>query len=210
MKFRFCNFFLRLGPAPIETNNFFSIQHRGPDCLVRVAAFAEQFDAALAFYMDVSVAMRNATKSCWFELQRRSRKRLPREIVKGIGMVGYTQYGALYGDIGSDEIRALINEFWLSDRFRMVGTSRISPAAAVRLATELDNQERHDKDAGASTLPESVLFVLEKQHITGEPFLVLLVANRLVDSTRELISRAAARLQRPLLEVGPEARLTGQ
>jgi hypothetical protein len=205
MKFRFCNFFLRLGPAPIAANNFFSIQHHGPSSLVRVAAFAEQFDAALSFYMEVSVAMRGATDSCWFELQRRTRKRLPSEVVKGIGMVGYTQHGALYGDIGSEGIRELINEFWLSDRFRMVGTSRIPPATAVELAKALDNKGLDDRDAGAHALPTSVLFVLEKQHVTGEPFLALLVDNRLVNSTRELISRAAARLQRPLLEVGPEA-----
>ena len=200
MRFRFCNFFVRLGSAPVEENNFLAIEHHRSTCLVRVAALAEQFDAALAFYMDVSVAMRAASDGCWFELRRRTKKRLPAEAVKGTGIVGYTQEGALYGSIGSDDIRALLNEYWLSDRFRMIGTSRIPVSAAVALAIELD-----DKDLSDELLPTNVMFVLEIQYLTGESYLVALVDESALESTRELISRAATRLLRPLLEVGPRA-----
>jgi hypothetical protein len=201
MKFRFCNLFVRLGSAPTEENNFISIEQHGANCLVRVAAFAEQFDASLAFYMEVSAGMRGGSDSCWFELQRRARKRLPAEIIKGIGMVGYTGQGVLYGNIGSYEIMTLMNEFWLSDRFRIIGTSRVSATAAVELATALD-KGLHDSKG---KLPPNVIFVLEKQYYTHEPFLVMLVDNGALNSTRALISSAAVRLQRPLLEVGPGA-----
>ncbi|HZR33722.1 MAG TPA: hypothetical protein VFA76_17900 [Terriglobales bacterium] len=200
MKFRLSNLYVRLGSAPTETNNFVSIETRVASALIRVAACAEEFYVALAFYMEVSAAMGRATDSCWFELQR-TKGRLPNEIIKGIGMVGYTRHGALYGNIGSDEIRTLINEFWQSDRFRMIGTSRIPGTTAVELAIALD-QNLHDT---VDTLPENVMFLLERQYFSDEPFLVLLVDNRLLNSTRELLSRAAAHFQHPLLEVGPGA-----
>ena len=205
MKFRLCNFFVRLGSAPIEKNNFLSIEQRRSDCVVRVAAFAEQFYVALGFYMEVSEGMRGTTDSCWFELQRRTRKRLPREVLNDIAMAGYTQRGALYGDVGSDEISALVNEFWLGDQFRMIVTSRTSATTAVQLTIALGERPLHEEDTGSDRLPTSVIFVLEKQYFTGEPFLVLLIGNSNVNLTRELISRAAVRLQRPLLEVGPGA-----
>ncbi len=198
MKFRFCNLFVRLGPAPTEANNFISIDDSGSSALIRVAACAEEFYVGLAFYMEVCVAMRGVTDSCWFELQRR-RMQLPSEIAKGIGMVRYTRLGALYGNVRSDEIRALINEFWQGDRFRMIGTSRISATTAAELATALTKRLQDTTEK----LPTNVTFVLEKQYFTDEPFLTLLVDNHALDSTRELITRAASRLQRPLLEVGP-------
>ncbi len=200
MRFRFRNFYVRLGPAPIETSNFISVENRGANALIRAAACAEEFYVGLAFYMEVSAAMCDATDSSWFELRRRKR-RLPSEIVKGIGVVGYTRHGALYGEIGSDEIRTLINEFWQSDRFRTIGTSRIPARTAVELAIALDKNLHGTADA----LPESVMFLLEKQYFRDEPFLVVLVDSRILSSTRELLSRAAARFQHPLLEVGPGA-----
>ncbi|GEM_PF-5466418 len=200
MKFRFRNFYVRLGSAPTETNNFISIENRGSSALIRVAACAEEFYVGLAFYIEVSVAMRGATDSCWFELQR-TRRRLPSEIVKGIGVVGYTRYGALYGNIGSDEIRTLINEFWQGDRFRIIGTSQILATTAVELAIALDKGLHETVDA----LPTNVVFVLERRYFGNEPFLVLLVDNRILNSTRELLSRAAERLQHALLEVGSGA-----
>src|SRR6266576_3414990 len=200
MKFRFSNFFVRLGSAPTETNNFISIETRGASALIRVAACAEEFYVGLTFYMEVAVAMGGATDSCWFELQRK-RERLPNEIVKGVGMVGHTQHGALYGNIGSGEIRTLINEFWQSDRFRMIGTSQIPATTAVELTTTLDKNLHSTPDI----LPTSVLFVLERQYFTDKPFLLLLVDNRILNSTREMFNRAAARLQHALLEVGPAA-----
>ncbi len=201
MKFRFCNLFVRLGSAPTEEDNFISIEQRGATCLIRVAACAEPFEASLAFYMEVSAGMRDDSESCWFELQRRTRKRLPSEIIKGIGIVGYTRQGALYGNIGSYEIMTLINELWLSDRFRIIGTSRISGSEAVELATTLQKgiHEATDK------LPSNITFALEKQYFADEPFLVMLIDNRALNSTRELISRAATRLKRSLLEVGTGA-----
>jgi hypothetical protein len=200
MKFRLCNFYLRLGAAPTETNNFISIENRGTNVSIRVAACAEKFYVGLAFYMEISAAMCGAADSCWFEL-RRTRRRLPSEIVKGVGVVGYTRQGALYGNIGSDEIRTLINEFWQGDRFRMIGTSQIPATTAVELAIALDKNSHHT----AGVLPKSVTFLLERQYFSDEPFLVLLVDGRRLDSMRELISRAASRFQRPLLEVGPGA-----
>lgn len=200
MKLGFCKFYVRLGSAPTETNNFISIDNRGVNALVRVAACAEEFYVSLAFYMEVSAGMCGATDSCWFEL-RRTRRRLPGEIVKGIGMAGYTPQGALYGNIGSDEIRTLINEFWQSDRFRMIGTSRIPAATAIELAIALD-KNLHDT---ADTLPENVMFLMERQYFNDEPFLALLVDSRILNSTRELLSCAAVRFQHPLLEVGSGA-----
>jgi hypothetical protein len=200
MKFPLSNFYVRLGSAPTETNNFISIETRRASALIRVAACAEEFYVGLTFYMEVSAAMGGATDSCWFELQRK-RRRLPNEIVKGIGIVGHTRDGALYGNIGSDEVRTLINDFWQSDRFRMIGTSRIPATTAVEVAMAL-GKNLHDM---ADPLPTSVIFVLERQYFTDEPFLILLVDNRILNSTRELLNRAAARLQRPLLEVGPGA-----
>ena len=79
MKLRFFNFYITIGPAPITKNNFVSIEHRNSNCLVRLAAFAEQFYAALSFYMEIAKGMHEATDSCWFELQRRRKKRLPSE-----------------------------------------------------------------------------------------------------------------------------------
>jgi len=206
MKFRLSNLFVRLGSAPTEEDNFISIERTGANCLIRVAACAEKFDASLAFYMEVSAGMRGGSDSCWFELQRRTRKRLPSEIIKGVGVVGFTRQGALYGNIGSYEIMTLINEFWLSDRFRIIGTSRIPAITAVELATALDKCLHNTTDE----LPTNVIFVLEKQYFADEPFLVLLVDSRTLNSTRELVSRAGARLQRPLLEVGPGAWPPGQ
>lgn len=200
MKFRFCDFYVRLGSAPTETNNFVSIENRGSDALIRVAACAEEFYVGLVFYMEVSAAMSSASDSCWFEL-RRTRRRLPSEIVKGIGVAGYTRQGALYGSIGSDEIRTLINDFWQGDRFRMIGTSLISATTAVELAIALDKNP-HDV---YGALPENVMFLLERQYFSDEPFLVLLIDSRILNSTRELLSRAATRFQHPLLEVGPGA-----
>lgn len=200
MKLRFRNFYVRLGSAPTEANNFVSVENRGSTALIRVAVCAEEFYVGLAFYMEVAAAMRGAADSCWFELQR-TKTRLPSEIVKGIGIVGYTRHGALYGNIGSDEIKTLINEFWQSDRFRIVGTARILATTAVELATVLDKSP-HETAEG---LPTNVMFVLEREHFADEPFFVLLVDNRILDSTRELLSRAAARLQHALLEVGPGA-----
>lgn len=200
MKFRLRNFDVRLGSAPTETNNFISIENRGASVSIRVAACAEEFYVGLGFYMEIAAAMCGVADSCWFELQR-TRKRLPREIVEGVAVVGYTRQGALYGNIGSDEIRTLINEFWQGDRFRMIGTSQMPATAAVELAIALD-KNLHDT---AGTLPTGVVFLLERQYFTDEPFLVLLVDSRILDSTRELLSREAARFQRPLLEVGPGA-----
>lgn len=204
MKLQLGDFFVRLGSSPIEENNFISIECQISICLLRVGAFAEQFDSALGFYMDLCKAMRGTSESCWFELQRRTRKRLPNEIVKGVNVVGYTQKGALYGNLGSDEIITLINEFWLSDRFRIIGTSRVAAGTAVELVEALDNSLL-DKDTGTNALPTSIMFVLEKCYFAAEPFLVLLVDNAARNSTRELVSRAATRLHRPLLEVGPGA-----
>lgn len=200
MKFRLHNFYVRLGSAPTEANNFISIENRGANVSIRVAACAEEFYVGLAFYMEISAGMYGMADSCWFEL-RRTRRRLPTEIVKGIGMVGYTRQGALFGNIGPDEIRTLINEFWQGDRFRIIGTSRIPATTAVELTIAFDKNLRDT----AATLPEGVVFLLERQYFTDEPFLVLLVDSRILNSTRELLSRAAARFQRPLLEVGPGA-----
>ena len=200
MKFRFCNFYVRLGSAPNETQNIISIENRGAIAIIRVAACAEEFYVGLAFYMEVSAATCVATGSSWFEL-RRTRRRLPSQVANNIGMVGYTRQGALYGNIGSDDIRTLINEFWQSDRFRIIGTSQISATTAVELATELDKNFHDTADA----LPESVMVIVERQYFRDEPFLALLVDSRILNSTRELIIRAAVRFRRPLLEVGPGA-----
>jgi len=200
MKLRFRNFYVRLGSTPTQANNFISTERRGSNVLIRVAACAEEFYRALAFYMDVSAEMRSLTESCWFELQRR-RRRLPSEIANGINMVGYTPNGALYGSIGADEIRTLIDEFWQSDRFRMIGTSRIPATSAVGLVASFD------KSLGdtADLLPKSVMFILERQYLNDEPFLTFLITDQILNSARELLGRAAARLQHGLLEVGPEA-----
>ena len=200
MKFRLHNFYVRLGSDPTETNNVISIENRGANVSIRVAACAEEFYVGLAFYMEISAAMCGVADSCWFELQR-IRRRLPSEIVEGIGVVGYTRQGALYGNVGSDEVRTLINEFWQGDRFRMIGTSRIPATTAVELAIALD-QNLHDT---AGALPKDVTFLLERQYFSDEPFLALLIDSRILDFTRELLGRAAARFQRPLLEVGPKA-----
>ena len=207
MEFRFLGWYLRLGSAPIAKDNFLSIQRRRSNCLLRVAALAEQFDIALTFYVEVCQSMRGGGESCWFELQRQKRTRLPTEILNGIEMVGRTRHGALYGSVGSAEISAFMNEFWLSDRFRMIGTSGIPNITVVELATALDDKTLHDMDC---TLPTGVIFVLEKQHVAGEPFLVLLVDDRAENSTREVITRAAARFRHPLLVVGPGAWPPGQ
>jgi hypothetical protein len=201
MKFRFSNLFVRLGSAPTEETNFISIERREENCLVRVAASAEQFDASLAFYMEVSAGMRDAIDSCWFELRRHARRRLPPEIIGGVSMAGYTRQGALYGNVGAYEIMTLVNELWLTDRFKIIGTSCISAATAVELAMGLDKDLNHTTEK----LPTNVTFLLEKQYFSDEPFLAILVDNGAINSTRELISRAAARLQRPLLEMGPGA-----
>jgi hypothetical protein len=201
MKLRFCNFYVKLGSAPTETNNFISIQDRGSSASIRVAACAEEFYVGLAFYMEVSAAMCGAADNCWFELLRR-RRRLPSEIIKGIGVVGYTRYGALYGNVGSDDIRTLINEFWQSDRFRMIGTPPIPAASAVELATALD---KNLHATAGDALPESVTFLLERQYFADEPYLVLTVERRILNSTRELLGRAAAHFEHPLFELGPGA-----
>ena len=201
MKCHLGNLFVRLGSAPTEEANFLSFERREGTCLIRVAACAEQFDASLGFYMEVSSGMPAVSDSCWVELQRRTKKRLPSEISKGIGMVGYTRKGALYGNVGSYEIMTVINEFWLSDRFRIIGMSKLTDATAVEIATRLDQPLTEIGDK----LSPSVIFVLEKQYFVDEPFLELLVNKRILNSTHELISRAAARLRRPLLEVGPRA-----
>jgi hypothetical protein len=200
MKLRLGNLFVRLGSAPIERNNFISIENRGQNALIRAAACAEEFYVGLAFYMEVFAAMCGAADNCWFEL-RRTKRQLPSEIVQGIEAVGYTRHGALYGEIGSSDVKTLINEFWQAGRFRMIGTSRIPAGAAIELAIALDK----NLHSTAAALPEGVIFLLEQQYFRDEPFLTLLVDSQILNSTRELLNRAAARLQHPLLEIGSAA-----
>jgi hypothetical protein len=88
MKFRFGNLILRLGSAPVEENNFFSIERRGETSVLRAAILAEKFDSSLTFYVEVSEGACKAAENCWFELQRRSQNRLPHETFKGVHIAG--------------------------------------------------------------------------------------------------------------------------
>ncbi|HEY1938410.1 MAG TPA: hypothetical protein VGJ33_10795 [Candidatus Angelobacter sp.] len=200
MKFRFGNLTLRLGSAPVEENNFFSIERRGATTVLRAAIFAENFDPSLTFYVEVSEGACKAAENCWFELQRRSRKRLPHETFKGVCIAGYTQSGALYGHVGSEVVSTLLNEVWLNGPFRIIGTVQMNADSAVELANSIINRDLHE----ALTLPEKVTFVLERQYLRGEPFLVVVFQNDALTSIREIISGAATRLHRPLLETGME------
>lgn len=198
MKFRFGNLSLRLGSAPVEENNLFSIERRGETSVLRAAIFAENFDSSLTFYVEVAEGACKAAENCWFELQRPSRNRLPHETFKDVRIAGYTQSGALYGHFGSEVVSTLLNEVWLGARFRIIGTVQMNADAAVELANSIVNRNLQE----VLTLPEKVTFVLEKQYLRGEPFLVVVFPNDALTSMREIISRAAARLHRPLLETG--------
>ena len=198
MKLRFGNVYLRLGAAPTATSNFFSLHCGASACVLRVATFAEQFDSALTFYVELADGLCSFTERCWFELQRQRRRRLPDEIATNLRRFGYTQQGALYGPIRCDNISLLLNEFWLSDRFRIIGTPDITATKALELAASIAPSEQVD----SLTLPAKTIFALEKQYLGNEPFLFALFANQRVSSVRKLISRAAAGLKRPLLEVG--------
>ena len=198
MKFRFGNLTLRLGSAPVEENNFFSIERRGETSVLRAAIFAEKFDSSLTFYVEVSEGACKAAENCWFELQRRRRSRLPHETFKGVRIAGYTQRGALYGRVGSEVISTLLNEVWQGGQFRIIGTAQVNADSAAELANFIISRDLHV----ALTLPEQATFVLERQYLRGEPFLVVVFQNHALSSIREIIGRAAVRLHRPLLETG--------
>jgi hypothetical protein len=199
MKIRLGNWFVRLGASPTEDNNYASVERGAENSLLRVSACAEEYDSSLGFYMEVCGALGRSAESCWFELRDPTRRKIPKEIDRGACWVGYTNGGALYSVTAPHRIVSLVSEFWPSNRFRILGTDRISSVAAVELATSL-----HKGLKGANQkLSESVVFVSEKQYFADQSLLVVLVRSSALNSSYDLVVRSATRLKRPLLEVGP-------
>lgn len=198
MQLRFGRISVRLGPAPVEEHNFFSIRCMGSTCVLRAAAFAEDFDSALTFYVELCQAFRLLSPRCWFELERLRKKRLPQAVAKTVSIKGYTQRGAVYGDVLRCHISSLLNEYWISGRFRMFGTQEIPTTAALELAVAFGHKTLRDTDE----LPNNVLFMAEKHYQHGEPYILVAFENGQLSSVRRAVTDAAAGLKRPLLEVG--------
>jgi hypothetical protein len=199
MKLTLGNWFVRLGASPTEENNLVSVERGSENSLIRVSACAERHDSSLGFYMEVCGALSRSAHSCWFEVQWPSIKRIPEEIDKGAHLVGRTNEGGLYKITASHRVVSLVSEFWPGNRFRILGTAPISSLAAVELAAGLD---KGLKDA-VHKLPETIVFIFEKQYFADQSLLALLVRNSAANFSYDLIVRSATRLKRPLLEVGP-------
>jgi hypothetical protein len=199
MKFRLKNFILQLGPAPTEEANFFSIERRENGVsLLRAGTFAEKFDSSLTFYVKISESISAEVGNCWFELQRRGRKRQLYDSLKKIDIVGDLQSGTLYGQVRPETVSTLLNEFWLDGQFRIIGAVNMAGASALEIASTISSTKILD----IVSLPHQVSFILEMHHLRGEPFLIIAFRDCLLSSVRNAISLAAAALLAPLLEIG--------
>jgi hypothetical protein len=201
MKIKLGDWFVRLGPGPNQDNNFVSIDRAPENSLIRVSACAEGYDSSLGFYTEVCGLLCRNAEGCWFELQRPTRNKIPEQIDRGASFVGYSNAGGLYAVTASHRIVSLVSEFWLSDRFRILGTGSVSSVAAVELVNGIHARLQDVTEA----LAPSVAFVLEKQYFADESSLAVLVRNSKVDLAYDIVVRSASRLKRPLVQVGHDA-----
>jgi len=190
--------YVRLGSKPIEENNYFSIRCDSSSCSLRAAAFAEEFDRGLTFYVELCEALRDLTECCWFELRKLRKKRLPQFIANSVAIKGYTHCGGLYGGVLVRDLSPLLNEFWLGGTFRILGTTEIPAAGAIEVANALDDRKLQEN----GELPSNLVLISEKQYRYGEPYMQVLFDKTCLNSVRGAITRVAAGLRHPLIEVG--------